>query len=130
MVNNITTQLKEEINILQNKFDKAELRADTAALQELLADDFFSIGPKGFVLDKQQWIDRHIQFSYQKLETSDIKIRVYGNTAIVTDIQENEAKYKDEPVKLKVRVCQVWIKQENKWQLVSIQFSPLAEMKS
>lgn len=130
MSNNSTIQLKEEINTLQNKFDKAELHADTAALQELLADDFFSIGPKGFVLDKQQWIDRHTQFKYQKLETSDMNIHLYHNTAIVTNIQANEAKYKDEPVKLKVRVCQVWIKQENKWKLVSIQFSPLAEMKS
>ena len=122
-------EVKEMIRNMQQEFDNAELHADTKKLQELLTEDFLSIGPKGFVLDKEQWINRHKQFSYQQLETSDMTIRLYDNTAIVCNIQKNEATFNSEPVNLTVRVTQVWIRQPEGWQLASIQFSPLTETK-
>jgi hypothetical protein len=59
---------------IQHRFDRAERDADRATLEDLIAEDFLSIGPKGFVLDKRQWIDRHDQFSYQALDTSELDV--------------------------------------------------------
>ncbi len=47
-------------------FDDAELRGDTGLLHRLLADDFGSIGERGYQLDKRQWIDRHAEFTYDE----------------------------------------------------------------
>ena len=94
-------------------------------LQRLLADDFLSIGPRGFILDKKEWINPHVHFKYHKLETSDMDIRLYDKSAIVRDIQRNKASYKDEPVELAVRVSQVWVDQQKEWRLAAIQFCPL-----
>jgi hypothetical protein len=112
---------------LQEQFDQAELHADLNQLQRLLADDFLSIGPKAFVLNKRQWIDRHGQFKYLKLETSERDVRLYDKTAIVRNLQPNKAVYQDEPIELTVRVMQVWVEIDGRWQLAGIQFSPLAE---
>lgn len=130
MANAISAGLMEDIRTLQNQFDNAELNGDTSALQNLIAGDFLSIGPKGFVLDKAQWINRHKEFKYQELETSEIDIRLYEKTAIVRNIQSNKATYKDQHVELKVRVAQVWVNLEAQWKLASIQFSPMAEIAS
>ncbi len=121
------SEAKEIIRDVQNEFDNAELHADTKKLNELLMEDFLSIGPKGFVLKKEQWINRHKQFKYEKLDASDMNIRLYDKTAIVCDIQKNEATFNNNPVKLSVRVTQVWINEDGQWKLASIQFSPLAE---
>ena len=118
--------MKDAIRALQNEFDTAERHADTKTLKRLIADDFLSIGPKGFVLDKQEWIDRHVHFTYQALDIDDIDIRLYENTAIVRNIQRNKASYKDEHVELGLRVSQTWVHKQEKWQLAAIQFSPLA----
>jgi hypothetical protein len=117
----------DDVREVQVSFDPAELAADRETLRQLIADDFLSIGPRGFVLDKTQWIDRHGEFSYQSLETSQMDVRRYGDTAVVRNVQRNHATYRDQPVAVTTRVSQVWVRRDDRWQLVAIQFSPLAE---
>ncbi len=117
----------DDVREIQDRFDRAELTADRETLRELLADDFLSIGPRGFVLDKDQWIGRHGEFRYQSLETSEMDIRRYGDTAGVRDVQRNRATYGGQQVAVNTRVGQVWVRQGDRWGLVAIQFSPLVE---
>lgn len=117
----------ENIQNLQHAFDQAELEGDRATLHHLLADDFVSIGPKGYLLNKEEWINRHDHFTYRALDVSDLDIRLYSNAAIVRNIQKNKATYKNENVELTVRVSQVWINQNGNWRIVAIQFSTLQQ---
>lgn len=126
----IANETRDRIRELQQDFDNAELHADTKQLQQLIHDDFAGIGPKGFMLNKEQWINRHRQFKYEKLETSDIDIRVYDNTAIVRNMQKNKARYNNEAVELSVRASQVWINENDQWRIVAAQFSPAIEPQS
>jgi hypothetical protein len=116
----------DEVTAVQNRFDEAELRADRVVLEELIADDFRSIGPKGFLLDKRQWIDRHDRFRYHELHTSEMEVREYGDAAIVRNVQTNHASYGDQEVRLSVRVSQTWVRRDGRWQIAGIQFSPMA----
>jgi hypothetical protein len=124
---NERTPVNDTIRALQNEFDEAELEADAETLQRLLCEDFLSIGPRGFVLDKQEWIGRHVHFTYHALDVSDMDIRMYDDAAIVRTIQRNKASYKTENVHLAVRVTQVWVRQKDEWRMAGIHFSPLAE---
>ncbi len=54
-------------------------------------------------------------------------IRRYGDTALVRDVQRNRATYGDQQLAVNTRVSQVWVRQDERWGLVAIQFSPLAE---
>lgn len=119
--------MSDDVRAVQDRFDRAELTGDRETLRELIADDFLSIGPRGFVLDKEQWIHRHGEFSYQSLETSEMDVRRYGDTAVVRDVQRNRATYGGQQVAVSTRVSQVWVRQDGRWRLVAIQFSPLAE---
>jgi hypothetical protein len=117
----VTTDIRE----LQQAFDDAELRADTDRLNALLADDFMSIGERGYRLDKRQWIDRHADFAYLSLETAELDVRRYERTAIVRCTQRSRVSWRGEEMALAVRLSQVWIEQSDGWRLVSIQFSSL-----
>jgi ketosteroid isomerase-like protein len=118
--------MKDQIARLQKDFDRAELSADIDTLRRLLADDFLSIGPKGFVLDKNAWIGRHAQFKYHSLDTSEVDVREYGDAAIVRNVQRNRTSYQGQEQQHAVRVSQVWVKLGGEWKLAGIQFSPLA----
>jgi hypothetical protein len=117
----------DDVPEVQERFDKAEVDADRETLRELIANDFLSIGPKGFVMNKEEWIGRHGLFTYHELNTSEMDIRRYGDTAVVRDVQRNRATWQNDEVRVNSRVSQVWVRGSKGWQLVAIQFSPLAE---
>ncbi|WP_221623173.1 nuclear transport factor 2 family protein [Micromonospora globispora] len=114
-----------DIRQLRQAFDDAELHADTDRLNTLLADDFVSIGERGFQLDKRQWIERHADFAYLSLETAELDVRYYDRAAIVRCVQRSRATWRGEVMTLAVRLSQVWIELPDGWQLAGIQFSSL-----
>jgi hypothetical protein len=107
-------------------FDDAELRGDTDRLDALLADDFMSIGDRGFLLDKRQWIDTHADFGYRSLETTELDVRHYDRAAIVRCVRRGEASWRGEAMTLTVRVSQTWVELPEGWRLAGIQFTGLA----
>jgi hypothetical protein len=115
----------DDILDLARDFDQAELRGDTGRLSELLADDFQSIGEQGYQLGKREWIDRHREFSYQAIETAEVDVRRYEHAAIVRCAQRCRASWRGQDLTLAVRLSQVWIRQQDAWRLVAIQFSSL-----
>jgi hypothetical protein len=68
----------DDILELQQAFDDAELRGDADRFDALLADDFLSIGEQGYQLAKREWVDRHRDFRYLSLETTEFDVRHYG----------------------------------------------------
>jgi hypothetical protein len=110
---------------LPTSFAEAELAADAGALRALLADDFRSIGERGFVLDKDQWIARHGDFRYLSLETSDVEVNRYDHAVIVRGIQRSRATWRGDELNLRNRFSQVWVEQSDGWRLAAVQFSSL-----
>ena len=118
-------EVQAEVLARQDAFDEAERRGDLAALDELLTDDFLSIGDQGRIFDKDGWIGRHASFAYDLLETSEVDVRVHGGAAIVRNIQHSRATFDGLQFDLTVRVGQVWVTDADRWRLAGIQFSPL-----
>ena len=49
----------QDVLDLVERWAHAELAGDVDAYADLLDDEFVGVGPVGFVLDKQQWAQRH-----------------------------------------------------------------------
>jgi hypothetical protein len=114
-----------EAERLRQAFDEAELRGDTDTLQDLLADDFLSIGEQGYVLDKQQWLGKFTEFAYTDLDSSDVRVNSYGHTAIVRYVQRSHSIWRGQRMELTTRVSQTWVDLPEGWRLAGIQFSSL-----
>jgi hypothetical protein len=111
---------------LQRAFDQAESSGDTSSLSGLLADDFRSIGERGYVLDKAQWLGKFTDFSYASLESSNVEVAFYGHTAIVRCVQRSQSTWRGQQMALTVRVSQTWVELLDGWRLAGIQFSSLS----
>ena len=119
--------MTDDILAAQRAFDTAELHADTDRLELLLADDFRSIGERGHVLDKRQWIARHDEFRFLAVDNSGTDVRRYHGVAIVRGVQHTRAAWRDTPLELTVRVSHVWVRLGDAWRLAAVQYSTLAD---
>jgi ketosteroid isomerase-like protein len=104
----------------------AELAADVDALDALATDDFRVVGPFGFVLDKEQWLDRYRSgdFSTAALAWRDVDVREYGDSAVAIGTQSQEAAYKGSPSNGEFRISHVFVRDGGAWRIASMQLSP------
>ena len=118
----------EEIKKRVEDWAATELRGDAASLESALADDFIGIGPRGFMLTKDQWLERHEsgKLRYQSIGWDEVQVRLYGEAAVVTGRQSAEGKYEDFDLRDQFRATLVFVKQQGRWLLVGLHLSPIA----
>jgi ketosteroid isomerase-like protein len=106
----------------------AERSGDAAALEKLLADDFTGVGPLGFTLSKQDWLDRHAagDLKYRTFELADISVRRYGEAAVVIAQQSAAGAYRGHEVPGDLRVTLLVTDASGSRQLASAHMSFIA----
>ena len=121
--------MEQQIMDLGHEWAEAELHGDTEYLARLLTDDFLLIGPLGFMLTKEQALARFQSgdLGYTALSWSDVAVRVYGDAAIATGRHTQQGTYQGRPIDGQFRVTQVSVRQEKRWQLAGLHFSPIAQ---
>lgn len=99
----------DDIEGFLTEWTSAEQSGDAAALDKLLADDFTGVGPLGFTLSKQDWLDRHAagDLKYRTFDLADVAIRHYGDAAVVIARQSAEGAYRGREVPGELRVTLV-----------------------
>ena len=110
----------------------AELRGDTVALGRILADDFVAVGPRGFMLSKEQWLSRHDSgnLTYEAFEWDEVTVRVHGDAAVMIGRQTASAVYEDGEVRHEIqdqfRATLVFVEEQGRWLLLGLHLSPIA----
>ena len=124
----MTSTSADQIRDLGSRWIDAELAADADALDTLATDDFRLVGPFGFVLDKQQWLDRYRSgdFATTALTWHDVDVREYGDSVVTIGMQSQEAAYKGSPSNGDFRITHVFVRDNDRWMIAGMQLSPTA----
>ena len=120
------TTTTDQIRDLGARWVEAELAADVDTLESLVADDFRLVGPFGFVLDKEQWLDRYRSgdFTTSALTWHDVDVREYGDSAVAIGTYSQEAAYQGSPSNGDFRSTHVFIRDGRRWMIAGMQLSP------
>jgi len=112
-----------EIRSLEERRFQAMVTADVAALEQLLGDDLVYTHSSASVDTKASLIDgiRTKRFTYQKIDRSEERIRVYGDSAVVTGQGRMELLGTDGVRVLDIRYVDVWVRSQRGWQMVAWQ---------
>ena len=103
----------------------AQITADTVALRRIYADDFLGIGPTGVMRNKADVIADFTShaLTYQSITTGDVRVRVYGNTAVETGRSTMVGQDRGKAVPRDNRFTRVWVMTAGRWQLVANHYS-------
>jgi hypothetical protein len=115
----------DTIDDLLHQWSNAEARGDATALGALLNADFRGDGPLGFVLSKEQWLDRHRSddLTTDAFRWKTIEVRVNGGTAVCIGLQSQVARYRGEDCSGEFRCVLVAVHREDRWTIVNVQLS-------
>jgi ketosteroid isomerase-like protein len=93
----------------------AEERHDRATLQRIIADDFQGTAPRGNTVFKEDVVpEEGAQSGGLAISTSDLKARIFGDTAVVTARGVQKAGEKRE-----LRFTVIFTKRDERWQMVA-----------
>jgi hypothetical protein len=126
------SKAEKEVRAALEEFRQANLKGGAegaAILEKSLADDYTRILTNGAVSGKAQSLDnlRAGKTRYESFEYSDLKIRIYGNTAVVTAVVKTiGTTYGMATSPTGVRWTQILVKRNGKWQPVLTQTTRLA----
>ena len=112
-----------EIVDMERQAKEASLRRDADFSQRTLADDYVAISPLGQITTKQDTlaVRKSGQLRYDTINVSDMVIRVYGDTAVVTARAEVKGHQLGEDFSGPYRYTRVWVRRSGRWQTVSYQ---------
>jgi len=112
-----------EVVDMERQAREAILRRDASFSERTLADDYVAITPLGQVTTKQDSVSarKSGQLRYETVDVSDMVVRVYGDTAIVTARADVKGHQLGEDFSGPYRYTRVWVRRGGHWQAVSYQ---------
>jgi ketosteroid isomerase-like protein len=112
---------------MEHDWSEADTKRDASALQRILSEDWVGIDFEGTVLNKAQAIEG-IDSGSGSLESTvlrDMKVRIYGNTAVLTGTDTEEGQYHGKDSSGKYLWTDVFVRRNGRWQAVSSQSTKL-----
>lgn len=119
--------VEEQMRELGRRWVNGELHGDVALLDSLSTADFTLVGPLGFVVDKEQWLDRYRSgvFVTKSLDWDDIEVREYGDAAVAIGVHDQEAEYQGNPSNGRFRATHIAVRTGTAWLLAGMHLSPI-----
>ena len=117
--------LHKEIEGLEMEWRRAQLSNNISVIDRLLADDYLGISANGTLETKADELTRRRSGSLHitQLDLSDIKVRIYGDTAVVTSKADLVGKNGDRDISGRFRYTRVYSNRMGQWRIVSFEAS-------
>ncbi|MGB6385431.1 MAG: nuclear transport factor 2 family protein [Terriglobales bacterium] len=115
--------VEDEIKKIETDRAAAVVKGDMATLEKETSDDYTLVNINGQVSNKAQMIDgfKSGQNKLTSNELSDMKVRVYGNTAVVTGKVEVKGMMGGKDVNGQAMYTRVYVKKAGRWVSVALQ---------
>ncbi len=114
---------------IEHELSDALIKGDASPGEHYLADTYIFTGPDGVVMGKAQSVAdlKTGDLKFQSTKLDDMKVTVYGDTAVVTYGSTDKGTYKGNDISGKYRWTDVFVKRNGRWQLVAGHGAPRAK---
>ncbi len=118
---------EDSVRAAEQARGQALLKADTAALGRLVADEFVEISRLGQIRTRADNI-KDIASGDLKLTSvryDSLVVRIYGEVTVLRGIADNTGTFRGIPFSGKIRYTRVFIRRDGRWQAVAMQQTSL-----
>ena len=125
-----THQIHKEIEALEQRWRDAIVSNNVSEMDHLLADDYIGISANGTVETKAQALALRKAGTVKitQLDLNDLKVRVYGDTAVVTSQAQLAGTNGQSDISGDYRYTRVYNKRLGQWKIVSFEASRIHDV--
>ena len=111
---------EEELLKLEKAFAEAIVKNDLEGIGRLVTDDWIIIDPNGEIVDRARFFDviKSGALTHDMMESEDFRVRVYGDSAVVTGLTRTKGKFMGQEFSTQERATAVFVKRDGRWQCV------------
>jgi len=111
---------EEELLKLEKEFAEAIVKNDLEGVERLVANDWIIIGPDGEIVERVRFFEviKSGAMTHDTMESEDFRIRIYGDSAVVTGITRAKGKFMGQEFSTQERASDVFVKRDGRWQCV------------
>ena len=119
-------KVQQELVQIERDWCSAMVKKDAAALSRILADDFAEVTSRGVSSDKAgDLADLKAPNTLTSCVDDSVKVRVYGDTAVVMGRGRRSGTFKGTPFKdREISYTDVFVRRDGRWQCVASQGTP------
>ena len=120
-------KLHREIENLESEWRNGLIQNDVATASRLLADDYLGINPNGTLETKADAlaVRRSGVLKISSIEPDNVKVHVYGDTAVVTSQVELQGRDGERDISGRYHYTRVYSHKSGEWKIVSFEASKL-----
>jgi ketosteroid isomerase-like protein len=117
--------LHKQIEALEMEWRQAQLDNNTSIIDHLLADDYVGISANGTIETKAQVLAmrRAGTMRFTQLDLTDVKVRLFGDTAVVTSRADLQGTNGERDISGQYRYTRVYNRRLGQWKIVSFEAS-------
>ena len=121
--------MEEELLKLESAFADAVIKNDLESIGRIVADDWIIVDPNGEIVDRTRFFEviKSGALTHDIMESEDFRVRVYGESAVVTAITSTKGKFMGQEFSTRERATDVFVKREGRWQCVLTHLTRLPE---
>jgi len=118
---------ESELVDVARAWDRAMITNDAAAIGRFMADDWIIVGSDGSVTDKTGFLGLVASgvVTHDVMTSENMRVRVYGNAAVVTSDGVSAGTYHGQPFREVERASSVFLRQSGEWRCVLTHLSRL-----
>jgi ketosteroid isomerase-like protein len=126
---NQDTAVVQELMRLETVWNEAQQNGDADSLDKLWADELEVTVPKMPVMSKSEVLGfaRSGRMKFQRYQTSGVKVRVYGDAAVVSGRLQRTRTLNGKTLDDDWRFIKVYVKRDGRWLVVAFQASDAAQ---
>ena len=112
--------MEEELLKLERAFADAIIKNDLESIGRIVADDWIIVDPNGEIVDRTRFFEviKSGALTHDIMESEDFRVRVYGESAVVTAITITKGKFMGQEFSTRERATDAFVKRDGRWQCV------------
>ena len=120
--------MQEDLLTFEQEFTQAVAANDVAAIGRFVADDWVIVDADGRVISRSRFLSviDSGALTHESMETTDLEVRVHGDTAVVTGITTSKGQFMGQGFATRELATDVLARLDGRWLCVFSQLTRVA----